>query len=252
MSCNMNKGKKVCLVTGGTSGIGLETAKRFLKNNYRVVIAGNDREEVIQSAVKELEPLGEMLLLPTDISGEDQCRNVVDKTAEAYGRLDVLANVAGITEKHLFTEGAFDEVRRVLEVNLFGTLSMCKYGARQMAKQGGGVIINVSSMCSVKVNDATVAYHSSKAGVTRATQVIAKEMGEQNIRCVSVAPAWVNTRLVLPGTAEAGGRLHIRRKIIEPGEVAAVIYFLAQDEAAAVNGSQVMVDDGYCEFKVID
>uniref|UniRef100_UPI00359C7409 SDR family NAD(P)-dependent oxidoreductase n=1 Tax=Faecalicatena contorta TaxID=39482 RepID=UPI00359C7409 len=243
---------KVCLITGATSGIGLETAKQFLKNGYRTAVCSNDTQAVAEAAMSVFEPMGDVVFYQTDISEEEQCEAVVAATVKQYGRLDVLVNAAGITEKHLFLEGALDEVKRVIDIDLLGTLCMCKYGAQQMVKQNSGVIINITSMCSVLVNDATVGYHTAKAGVMRATQVLAKELAPNHVRCVSVAPAWVNTRLVKPETAEAGGLLHLRRKIIEPQEIADVVYYLAQDEAAAVNGSQVMADDGYCEFKVIE
>lgn len=243
---------KVCLLTGATSGIGLETAKRFLKQGFRIAACSNDTQDVAAEAMSVLKPMGDAVFLRADISEEGQCEAVVAAAVKQYGRLDVLVNAAGITEKHLFSEGKLDEVKRVIDIDLLGTLCMCKYGGQQMVKQKNGVIINVTSMCSVMVNDATIGYHTAKAGVMRATQVLAKELAPYHVRCVSVAPAWVNTRLVKPETAEAGGLLHLRRKIIEPQEIADVIYYLAQDEAAAVNGSQVMADDGYCEFKVIE
>lgn len=248
----MSETKKVCLITGGTSGIGLETAKLFLQKGYNVFICSIEKEEVVSEVLKELQTLGEVSYGTVDVSDEGQCEKIVAKAMGKYGRIDVLVNVAGITEPDLFLKGNFEGMKRVLDIDLIGTLCMCKYAAKAMIPHKRGVIVNISSMCSVIVNAAEVGYHSAKAGVTRATQVLAKELADYNIRCVSVAPAWVRTRLIGAGTDGPGGMLHLRKRILEPKEVADVIYLMTTDEAVAINGSQILADDGLCGFKTLD
>lgn len=249
----MDNKSRTAIITGGTSGIGFETAKQFLENGYRVCVCSNDRDSIVEAAMNELREMGEALFRRTDISSYKECCELIDAAIEAYGSVEALVNVAGINESHEFLEGMLDETRKIIEVNLVGTFNMCLAAAKCMANQKSGVIINVSSVCSHIADNCKVGYHASKAGISRVTQVFAHELGPYNVRCMSVAPGWVNTRLMpQEDTAfAAGAKLHMHGRILAPKEIANVLYFLAQDEAYAINGTQVYADDGYSGYKMM-
>lgn len=242
--------EKIAIITGGTSGIGLETAKKFLVEGYKVVVAGIDSREKIHSALEVLDQLGEITFINCDVTNENNCLEVINKTINYYDHIDVLANVAGIVgERQDFIESSLANIKNVIDINLMGTINMSYYVAKEMAKQQKGTIINVGSICGFMANSEAVGYHASKGGVKLLTQAMARELSNQGIRVVSVAPGWVKTGMIEKELEEFGATLHMKKRIIEPQEIANVIYFLTLPEASAINGTTVMTDDGYSAYK---
>lgn len=241
---------RVVIITGGTSGIGLATAKKFLEKGDKVVVVSNDRPEKTEAAMAELTALGEADFRFCSITSREDCEAAVAFAVEKYGKLDVLANVAGITGKRQsFLDGDLDDTLKVIDINLVGTINMSLYAAREMVKRHSGVIVNVGSICGFLANSEAIGYHVSKGGVKMLTQALAKELTPQGLRVVSVAPGWVNTGLMDQKVAEFGGKHHMKGRVIEPQEIADVIYLLSLEEARAINGTTVMADDGYTVFK---
>ncbi len=237
--------ERIVLVTGGTRGIGLETARRFLKAGDKVVVGSIDDAQTVQSAMKELETFGEVCFFPLDVASEHSCKEFVTAAAEKYGRIDILCNVAGMVENiSPILELDMAAAERTIQVNLMGSIYMAIHSAREMAKQKQGVIINVSSICAYLAGNANVGYHASKGGVTAATRVLALELAQYGIRCVAVAPGFVRTRLFDPSTEDRTRMCQMKGRMIEPEEIAGAIYLMSLEDASAINGTTIMAEDG--------
>lgn len=243
---------KVAIITGGTSGIGFETAKKFLHNDYIVVVASVDNLDLVSKSLIELEFLGEVLYKKCDISVIEDTKDLVTSVMNKYGRIDVLANVAGVVgERVNFIDYPLESISNVININLMGTINISHFVAKEMIKQKNGVIINVGSICSNMANSENIAYHASKGGVEMLTKAMARELSEDGIRVVSVAPGWVKTGMIDQEIENIGSKLHMKNRIIEPIEIANIIYLVSSKEASAINGTTVYADDGYTAFKGI-
>lgn len=237
---------QVVVVTGGTRGIGLATVQKYLSEGNHVVAL-----DLFES--DELKVLNKVTFIPTDISKAQECENAVNSIIEKYGHIDILVNVAGIIgERKSFTDVDLKNVMKVVEVNLMGTIYMAHYVSKEMVKQHSGVIINIGSIDGFMANTEAIGYHASKGGVKMATQAMARELSPYGIRVVSVAPGWVRTGMIDEPIAKIGGALHLKGRIIEPEEIANVVYLVSLPEASAINGSTVCADDGYLSFKGVD
>lgn len=244
---------RVVMVTGGTSGIGYQTAAKFLRSGATVVVVGIDKPEKIGQAMAELQQLGTATFMKCDVANRQDCERVVTATVQEYGHLDVLANVAGIVGRRAaFTDISLDDIEKVLNVNLMGTINMGYYAAKVMVPRQAGVIVNVGSIDGFLANPENVAYHASKGGVKMLTAAQARELSPYGLRVVSVAPGWVNTGMLGDMAASYGAKLHMKGRIIEPQEIANAIYLVILDEASAINGTTVFADDGYTMFKGLE
>jgi len=241
---------QIVIVTGGTKGIGFATAKKFLSCGDKVIVLG--RHETPE-ALEVLNQIGEATFIKADVSVVEDCQHVVETAMEKYGKIDVLANVAGVVG----TRGAFvdldlADVQKTININLMGTINLSQLVAREMLKKRSGVIINVGSIDGFMANTEAIGYHASKGGVKMLTQAMARELSPYGIRVLSVAPGWVKTGMIDKPIEEIGSRLHMKGRIILPEEIANAIWLMSLPEASAINGSTVMADDGYCSFKGVD
>ncbi|WP_172562086.1 SDR family NAD(P)-dependent oxidoreductase [Vibrio furnissii] len=244
---------KVVMVTGGTRGIGFQTAKKYLSQGDKVAIASIDSEEVIQQALAELSSLGEVIFIECNVADAEQCRLAVGQTVAKFGRIDILAHVAGVIGQRVpLIEADLDDILNTIQINLMGTIQLCHEVGKVMVNQRSGVIINVGSICGTIANTESIGYHASKGGVRMATQAMARELSPYGVRVLSVAPGWVKTAMIDKPIEEIGSKLHMKGRIIEPTEIADAIYLLSLPEASAINGSTVMIDDGYSSFKGVD
>lgn len=244
---------KVVVVTGGTRGIGFETAKKYLVNGDKVVIASIDKPEIIEQAMAELKTFGEVEFIECNVGNTEQCQAAIDLAVNKFGTIDVLANVAGIVGQRVdLIEADLEDIFRTIQVNLMGTIQLCQFAGKVMAANKSSVIINVGSICGAIANTESIGYHASKGGVRMATQAMARELSPYGVRVLSVAPGWVKTGMIDKPIEEIGSKLHMKGRIIEPTEIANAIYLLSLPEASAINGSTVMVDDGYSSFKGVD
>ena len=241
---------RVVIITGGTNGIGLACARKFLGAGNKVVYLGRHQKPEVDA---ELSALGEAVFVRADVAVQTDCEAAVAAAIERFGHVDVLVNVAGIVgERQAFCDIDLDNVRSVIETNLMGTIYMGRFVAPRMAEQRSGVIVNVGSICGHIANTENVAYHASKGGVTMLTKAEARELAPYGVRAVEVAPGWVHTGMLDPAILEVGGKLHMGGKIVEPEEVADLIYLAASPEASCWNGTCVMADNGYSAFKGLD
>lgn len=244
---------RVVLITGGTSGIGKATALRFAQEGAQVVITGRDGARGAR-VERELAELGQRVqFLQADVRSAEQCRQVVAATVEEHGRLDVLFNNAGVFYADTVVACTEEEWDLQIDINLKGTYLMCKYAIPVMIGQGGGVIVNNGSGWGLVGGWEAAAYCASKGGVVLLTKAMAVDHSRDGIRVNCVCPGDVDTPM-LPADARrrnlgwdaylAGAAERPMGRIGRPEEIAAVVLFLASDEASFMTGAAVAVDGG--------
>ena len=246
---------KVVLVTGGGSGIGLATALAFLREGARVAIgevsAGRGRE----AAARARGDGHELLVIPGDVTREADAARMVGKTVEAYGRLDVLFNNAGILVESPIHEMSEADWDRQIDVNLKGAFLVAKHAIRQMLLQGGGTIVNTGSVDSLVGDPEAAAYSASKAGVALLTKSMGLAYATRGIRVNAVCPGWVETRMFAQEAETRGVTVseyrrhavaeHPLGRVGQPEEIAELVLFLASDESTYTTGTLVVADGGY-------
>lgn len=241
---------QIVIVTGGTKGIGFATVKKFLSDGCHVVVLGRHEGP---TQMDQLASCGDATFVKADVSIIDDCRNVVDTVMKKYGRIDVLANVAGVVGKRgPFIDQDLSSIENTIRINLMGTIAMSQLVAKVMVQQHSGTIVNIGSIDGFMANTESIGYHASKGGVKMLTQAMARELSPFGIRVVSVAPGWVKTGMIDKEIEEIGSKLHMKGRIIMPEEIANAVYLMCLPEASAINGSTVMADDGYTSFKGVD
>ena len=245
------KGKGV-LVCGGSSGIGLAAAQRFLEEGSRVFVAGLEPAEV-DAAVVGLRQHGEVSGLACDVSQEAEVARLAAAADAALGGVDVLANNAGTARRAPFLEITAAEWDRIIAVNLRGMFLVAQAVTAQMARRGtGGVVINMSSTNGIAGEEDYAHYNASKGGVLLLTKTMAVELGPLGIRVNALCPGYISTPLnaaisagLDPGFEEAYARDRIPlRRTGRPEEVAAAYAFLASDDASFVHGAGLVIDGG--------
>ncbi len=242
---------KTALITGGASGIGLETAKVFAQAGAQVVIA--DRNEgSLQEAQSQLKDQGISLeIMFLDVTREDSVVEVMRKLV-TLGSYEVLVNSAGTGARMEATELPLELWQDVLNINLTGTFLCSREAAKMMLEQGKGSIVNVASIMGLIGGGVypNPAYQASKGGVVNLTRSLALDWASRGIRVNAVAPAFVRTPLTQSLLAEDGmeEKLLVRTplgRIVETYEVADAIRFLASDAAAMITGHTLPVDGGW-------
>lgn len=242
----MLKGK-VAVVTGGTRGIGYSIVKKYLENGAKVVLLGS-RQETVDKAVAKLKdenPSWDVAGDCPNLLDEESVKNFVDKTVEKYGRIDILANNAGVSDSTPLDSYTLDKFKNIIDLNVNAVLNMILSVSKVMKKQGGGVIINTSSMVSLCGQPSGIAYPVSKTAVNGITWSLARELAPFGIRVNAVAPGITNTDMVanLPEAMIKPliERIPLRR-IGEPEDIANAFLFLASDLASYVTGEILSVD----------
>ena len=243
----MDLQNKVAIVTGGSRGIGLTVVKTFLQEGATVVLCAS-RQETAEKAVagiKELDPNAKVKGICPNLSNYADVKVAFDAVAEEYGRIDILVNNAGVSENTLFvnyTEEIFD---RVMDLNVKGVYNCSKAVADRMIEQGGGCILNVSSMVSRYGQPAGIAYPTSKFAVNGFTLSLARELAPKGVRVNAVAPGITETDMVkaLPKQViEPLINSIPLRRIGKPEDIANALTFLASDKASYITGVVLSVD----------
>jgi len=233
------------LVTGGTSGIGLATARRLQQEGARVFVCGIDADE-LGTVTAELSVAGTV----ADVSREPDVARLVNEASAALDRVDVLVSNAGIARKARFVELHPDAFDRTLAVNLRGTFLVGQAVARAMlADGGGGTIVNMASTNALGGEEDFSDYNASKGGVLQLTRTMAIELGPKGIRVNCVCPGFIDTPLNRHLATEGEMADYERTKIPlgrrgSAEEVAAAVAFLASDEASFVHGAALVIDGG--------
>ncbi len=245
--------EKVTLITGGAAGIGKATALRFAEEGAKVVIC-DVNEEAGKALLAELGP--EARFYKVNVADRQEAQAWVDDVAAHYGRVDVLVNNAGILRDGLFVrvkdgqlvkqmeETAWDAV---IAVNLKGVFNCAQAVSPVMIKQGGGVILNASSVVGLYGNFGQTNYVATKAGVIGMTKVWARELGRYNIRVNAVAPGFIMTEMVqqMPENILNDMKSHTPLgRLGDPRDIANAYLWLASDEASFVTGATISIDGG--------
>ncbi|WP_135553399.1 SDR family NAD(P)-dependent oxidoreductase [Paenibacillus cymbidii] len=241
--------EKTVLVTGAGRGIGKATAARFAAEGATVCLVSLEEGE-LHDAERELrEAGGNVRSYAADISDPQQANAAIDDAIAASGRIDVLINNAGIAWEESFLDMKPEHWRRMIDVNLNGMFYVAQAASRQMAAQGGGVILNMASTNGL-VGEALYAhYNASKGGVVLLTKTMAIELGVYGIRVNAVCPGYIQTPMSEAIDNEEFVQQYIRNKIPlgrvgKPNDVAGVFAFLASDDAAFITGETIVVDGG--------
>ena len=242
---------KVVLVTGGSSGIGKACALAFSRAGAIVTIVADINEEGLSQTVSEME--GEGLSIRLDVSKPDQVQHLIEKVVEKYGRIDCAVNNAGIEGTLASTMDCSEENwDRVLEINLKGIWLCMKYEIPQMLKQGGGSIVNMSSVLGLVGSPGYPAYVASKHGVVGLTKTAALEFAQAGIRINAVCPGAVRTPLMNrmindnPGviSEEFLASLEPIGRVASPEEVAEAVLWLSSPKASYATGLALPLDGG--------
>ncbi|MEH7177967.1 SDR family NAD(P)-dependent oxidoreductase [Neobacillus vireti] len=237
----MNLQGKAALITGGASGIGLATAKSFIKNGAKVMIADLNFE----LGNKAAQLLGAPFV-QTDVTNEQDVKQMVQYTVEMFGKLDILVASAGIGGPGNIVDQSLDVWKKVNDVNYTGVFLCNKYAITQMQKQGhGGSVINLASMFGLVATPSSVAYSASKGGVVNLTRAAGTSHAKENIRVNAVCPGVIETPLVPEEAKRVFKDRHPMGRLGQADEVANVIQFLASDAASFVTGASIAVDGGY-------
>ena len=243
---------RVAIVTGAARGIGLAIAERLSRAGASVVIADID-EEGAAAAVERLgEGGGEAVEAIADVTSPDEVGAMVERALEAFGKLDILVNNAGITGRDApLWELTDKDWERVLGLNLTSTFYCCRAAISHMRERRSGAIVNVASISGKEGNPKMIPYSVSKAGVICLSKALAKEVIHDNVRVNCVAPAVIETPILDQLQEEAIEYMESKipmGRMGSPEEVAAVVHFLASDEASFVTGQCYDVSGGRATY----
>lgn len=242
----MLKGK-VAVVTGGTRGIGYATVKKFLENGAKVVMLGSRKETVDKALASLKEENAEYPVIGycPNLKDSEEVKEIFEKVKEELGSLDILVNNAGISARESLYEYEPEAFEKILDININAVFCCSQAAARIMKEQGGGVILNTSSMVSIYGQPAGCGYPASKFAVNGMTKSLARELGKDNIRVNAVAPGVIRTDMVaaLPESVIQPiiNTIPLRR-VGEPEDIANAFLFLASDMASYVTGAVLSVD----------
>lgn len=242
---------KVAIVTGAGSGIGRSTAELFAERGARVVVSDID-EDGGRETVRRIDAAGgEATFIAADVSSPEACQALVEGTLEEYGGLDIACNNAGISGAAAPTgEYGIEDWRRVIDINLSGQFYCMRYEIPAMLEDGGGAIVNVSSILGKVGFAGSPAYVAAKHGLLGLTKNAAIEYSSSGLRVNVVGPAFISTPLIsdLEEDEETNEMLVSRHpigRLGQPEEVAELIVFLASDRASFITGSYHPVDGAY-------
>jgi len=243
---------KVAIVTGGTSGIGRDTAVLFAKEGARVVVAGRRQAEGQETIDLIRAAGGDSIFVPTDVSKTADVQALVQKTIKTFGRVDIGFNNAGIEGNWLpIAEQAEEDFDRTIAINLKGVWLCLKYEIQQMLKQGaGGAIVNMSSVAGFIGSAGAATYCASKHGVIGLTKGAALETATKGIRVNAICPAVIETPMGerLFGAPEARRfslGLHPIGRFGQPMEVAEAVLWMCSDRASFMTGQSLVLDGGF-------
>ena len=247
---------KVAIITGGASGIGHATVKKFVEEGAKVLIADMNLAQA-EDVVAEMDGLGfagSTAAFKVNVSKFEEVEAMVANAVKVFGKLDIIFNNAGIAGgKPLLDHDPKVDYDPMIRVDQDGVYFGILAAGRQFRDQGhGGVIINTSSVYGEQGAELAFSYSAAKAAVISFTRSAAYELAEHNIRCVAITPGRVSTPIINQFSEELRELFaseQLRNKMTEPVEIANVVAFLASDEANVINGTVVSVEDGYSTFK---
>ncbi len=238
---------KIAIITGGSRGIGRATANAFLKEGATVIIAASTQANADKAvaALKIAHPAAAIAGIAPNLSSLESVGLAFQNVIEKYGRIDILINNAGISESTAFMDYTEETFDKVMDLNIKGIFNASRIVADYMISQGGGVILNTSSMVSIYGQPSGVAYPTSKFAVNGMTLCLARELGPKGIRVNAVAPGITETDMMKAVPKEVITPLIQQiplRRLGQPEDIANAFVFLASEEASYITGIVLMVD----------
>lgn len=239
---------RVAVVTGAGRGIGKAIAKRLAADGVTVIVNFNGSAARAEEVVREIEAAGgKAEAMQCNVADYEAAGAMLADVTGRYGRVDILVNNAGITRDNLLMKMSEQDFDAVIDTNLKGVFNCMKHVARQMIKQKGGRIINISSVSGVLGNAGQANYCAAKAGVIGLTKSFAREAASRGITVNAVAPGFIQTEMtdVLSETVKAGAAEQIPMKHFGTAEdIAEAVAFLASEKAGYITGQVLSVDGG--------
>lgn len=242
----MNKPQTpIAIVTGGASGLGLAIAEKFIANNIFTIVIGRD--------IKKLEALdlrNSGRIIQFDLTELNKIPNLIADIEKQYGRIDILVNNAGINMKKGFTEVTDDEFQQIMHTNVNAVFALSREVVKVMEKNGGGSIINISSMAALYGIPKVIAYTASKSAIEGMTSAMAVELSPKGIRINAIAPGFIATDMsskALNGDEERKQKVLGRTPLGylgSPEDVAETAFFLAGAASKYITGTSIRVDGG--------
>jgi len=246
---------KTAIVTGAASGMGKAIAGLFAAEGARLILSDVNAQGLEAVAKDIREKNGTVFTITANVSEEGDVKKMIAAAMEHFGRIDVLVNNAGVLDDFLPVGEVSDAVwERVLGINLNGPFYACRLAVPVMLKQGGGTIVNISSVGGLFGARAGVAYTTSKHAVIGMTKNIAYDYGDKGIRCNAIAPGGVNTNIgagMQPnalGYAKLSLGLGTNIRSGEPQEIAEIALFLASGKSSLINGAVIVADAGWTAY----
>jgi NAD(P)-dependent dehydrogenase (short-subunit alcohol dehydrogenase family) len=249
METRFDLGGKVAIVTGGGKGIGREISLGLARAGAKVVIAARTKEEIDSVAREIVQQGGEAIAIQTDITINDQIENLVNTTFKTYGRIDILVNNAARSFLRSLFDLREDGWDKIFNTNCKGTFLLSRAVARIMKEQGGGRIINITTVGAVRGGVGMGAYHASKAALKMLTMCMASEWAPYNINVNAVGPGLTKTHFSQPiwGKPEVEKQIVSRipkGRLAEPNDIVGAVLFLCSDAASFITGQSIYVDGG--------
>lgn len=244
----MNEVKKVAIVTGGATGIGLAISLQLAQDGFVVVVNYHSSAQAAQELVKKIQDLGgKALAVQADLSKVAEAEKLIQTTINTYQRLDVLINNAGITDDTLMLRMSESQFDRVIETNLKGVWAMCKFALKPLMQAGNGRIINIASVAGMMGNVGQANYAAAKAGVIGLSKTLAREMASRNLTVNVVAPGFIETNMTAKLTDQikdsALSMIPLKR-FGAPEDIAHMVSFLVSSKAQYITGQTFVVDGG--------
>ncbi|MBQ7653992.1 MAG: SDR family oxidoreductase [Clostridia bacterium] len=239
---------KVAVVTGASGGIGSETSMLLAEKGYHVVMVYNKSEKAAIDVLKKIESDGgKALAVKCDVSDKEQTDALIKTAVDAFGRVDVLVNNAGVSLQKLFCDVTQEEYNKVFDTNVKGVINCSQSALKYMINQKSGSIVNVSSMWGITGASCEVHYSASKAAVIGLTKALAKELGPSNIRVNCVAPGMIDTKMNACLSEDVFEQIRQETPLCRIGtvkDVAEAILFFCKESSSFVTGQTLSVDGG--------
>ncbi len=245
---------KVALITGGSLGLGKATAHLFAQEGANVVITGRTEKRLVEKVGKAKKAGHEISHIVSDVSIESNCREAVDFTLDKYGKIDILFNNAGILGIGLTHDIEIDYWDKIFDINVKGTFMMSKFVIPHMLENGGGCIVNNSSVLGLKAVPGVAAYNATKGAITQLTRSMALDYAQQGIRVNAICPGTIETPLVeglldsmpeLDAAEDMFKSFHPMGRFGTAEEIAHAVLFLCDDNVQFMTGTMLSVDGGW-------